>query len=245
MPAYASWQEETTMSVIKSFLDSGLTKSGWAPAAPGVPFRQTNLDITVAHVAVCNDEGKGIYDQPVIIENRGAIVVVLNEKKEFGLVRVFRPVAKSFADFDSRAFQQALLDGTADMSLLGAPSLEIPRGMPTKGDASVAHTAAREGSEETGKLLRWPVKIGNLVWNTTFAPNDTDIYISQIDSKSTRALPPDVNEKIFGVEYFPWSDVKEKIASGEIFCGMTKAALFQADIYLESHPEFFKKNWLA
>lgn len=200
---------------IKSRSVSGLEKSGWNKGEGDVVLVNPALG-KVVHVAVCNDEGKPLYDQFLHAEPVGAVTVPMNSKGEIGIITAVRPTAKpgtySYQEFEN------------DFSNLGCESIEVPRGFPMK-DEIGTETAMREGGEELGSPIKSVSLLGEITPNTTFHPHRIPVYLAQVDENFTGPMPGDVNEKILKVTWVTKAKLLTMVRDDKIYCGMTMAAI--------------------
>lgn len=202
-------------------------KRGWRQGSGDEVLVNPKLGV-VRHVAICRDDGTPLYDQFLHIEPIGAITVPVNTKGELGVVTVERPGVR-----DMKWYQ---FPGGPDLSLLGCPSMEFPRGFPKKGELA-AQTAAREGEEELGSPILSVQQIGEITPNTTFHPHRIPVFLVRVNEAFAGTMPPDVNEKILKVEWRSLEDVMSRIRGSKIHCGMTKAALchYLAEMHSEEY----------
>lgn len=200
---------------IKSRSVSGLEKSGWNKGEGDVVLVNPALG-KVVHVAVCNDEGKPLYDQFLHAEPVGAVTVPMNSEGKIGIITVARPTAKpgtyNYPNFEN------------NLSNLGWESIEVPRGFPRKGEIG-AQTAAREAGEELGSPIKLIELLGEITPNTTFHPHRIPVYLAQVDENFTGPIPGDVNEKILKVYWVTKSELLGMVKDNQIYCGMTMAAI--------------------
>lgn len=168
----------------------------------------------IIHVAICRDDGTPMWDQPIFVEQRGGITVVMNDKGEVGMIEVERPVIRSVEGFDYMDF---------DPTALGRPSWEFPRGFPKKGETT-EQTAAREAGEELGSPIKEIVKLGEVSANTTYFPIPQPVYLAMLDDSFTGTIPPDINEKILQVSWKSEEQFSQMVRDGQIVCGLTLAA---------------------
>lgn len=170
----------------------------------------------LTHAVACNSAGRELYDLPLCWERPGAICVTLDEHGNFVLLRQFRLAAM--------APSSVMPYPNVDPSNCGAVSLECPRGFPEPNEAPEL-TALREVEEETGFRV---VRAQFLGWsnpNTSMFPYPHRVWEVRIDSTQKSERDADPNERIDRVIHYSWGEVLKAIRSGEIFCGMTKAAI--------------------
>lgn len=187
---------------------------GWYRGVGDNVFHHSMLG-RILHVAICKDDGSPMWDQPLHIEPIGAVTVPVNRQGQIGMVVVERPTVR-----EAGLYQFPELD----LETLGVASLELPRGLPRKGEAS-AQTAAREGEEELDSPILGVTQIGEITPNTTFHPHRIPVFQVKVNEAFKGTLPPDVNEKILKVDWVTEKALNGRIARGEIHCAMTLAAL--------------------
>lgn len=198
---------------------------GWKAGPGSVVLENEGLRHQVVHVVVCKDDGSPIYDQFVHWEAGGAVTLPVNQKGEIGLVEVDRPILRSPMDYQLVGRDAAFDRRWAEN--LGRKSWEAPRGMARKNEKP-GQTAVREGEEEIGSAVRRVIYLGPQADNTTFKPMAVHGYLAEVDATKASSLPPDVNEKIFQVQWHPWQEVMRMLTKGAdcpILCDFTKSAL--------------------
>jgi 8-oxo-dGTP pyrophosphatase MutT (NUDIX family) len=170
----------------------------------------------IAHASVVDAEGRHAYDQPVWVEPPGgAVIVPVFPDGRLVFVVQQRPAA---APPDRPlAYPPSHLTG------LGVRSLELPRGFPEYGE-SAEQAALREAHEETGHVATAARVIGRVNPNTTFFAHSIAIVEVALEANASRG-PSDANEQIDAVVALALDDALRRVASGEIFCGFTQAAL--------------------
>lgn len=200
---------------IKALSQSGLENTGWNAGQGDVLLVNPKLGKLI-RVAVCKDDGTPVYDQFLHAEPVGAVTIPVNSKGEIGFITQQRWTA------DPTLYDFETIEDNLD--IVGMPSIELPRGFPINGEAS-EQTATREGAEEIGSPVTSVKKLGVVTPNTAFNPHQVPVYWASIDEAFQGEIPGDVNEKILAVNWFSLEELRSKIASGEIYCGFTLAAL--------------------
>jgi len=170
----------------------------------------------LSHIVVCKDDGTPIYDQYMIEEQPGSIVVPYDNNNEVirvGLVKQERPIPE-------REYT------------------ELPRGFGRE-DENALETAYRELLEETGlKASKDGVKVlGRINFNTTFYKTDVPVISIAFDNLDDMGNPEGDKfaERFIKVAPHNFDQVKDLMAKEEIECGITQAALFRFASY---KPEF-------
>jgi 8-oxo-dGTP pyrophosphatase MutT (NUDIX family) len=201
--------------VFPNVLQNQEIQLGWRKGEGNVVLINPKLG-EVVHVLICDDEDKGRWDQFLHCEPIGAICIPIRKDGKVGLVEVERP------SFKEETLQRFPLTEN-DYQNLGRKSLEFPRGFPKKGE-SASQTAIREAEEEIDSPIIRIEKIGVVTPNTAFHPHQIPVFLVQINENFKGQIPPDVNEKIFGKDWFTREEMNKKIEEGQIYCGITLAA---------------------
>jgi 8-oxo-dGTP pyrophosphatase MutT (NUDIX family) len=171
---------------------------------------------TILHVAVCNDTGQPLYDQPVWSEPVGAIIIPVDETGRIILVENFRNAPPAVGRCSTYP--------TSDLLGHGRVSLELPRGFPLLGESS-EEVARREVEEETGYPVREVVFLGESNTNTTFFLNNTSVWLAYVAQGESTLYSPDPLEEIQKVRFLHMEEVMTCVSSGQIICALTKSAL--------------------
>lgn len=151
--------------------DPTTTQTDWAPTPDEGNFVIGRSNVQVVIVTWVDENGNKQYSQILRAEKGGGMTVLVDQDGRFGLATFERPVTKNQADWAAGWPE-------IDVSLLGLPSLEFPRGFPKVADPTAVDTALREAGEETGAHLSAIVsyeEIGQTVDNTTFSPHMTTV----------------------------------------------------------------------
>jgi 8-oxo-dGTP pyrophosphatase MutT (NUDIX family) len=173
---------------------------------------------SILHAVVCDSEGDPIYDKPLLAERMGVVVVAVDARGRIALLDHFRTAPPK-----GRVVGQAQVD----FSRHGRYSLEFPRGLSKDGESPL-ETAVRETEEETGLAARDPVQIGEANQNTAYFLYNTPIIrvslgegtpVHQLDTNESIRPPRDPD----GMLKTP-GEIAALISSGQIICGLTKAA---------------------
>jgi hypothetical protein len=173
---------------------------------------------------------KDLYDQMVLVENPGAVVVCTLGQK-VGLVKNFRFTAERLLDARTDYIQRLAAAGLWDnlLAALGQWQWELPRGMapPTMTSADlgdyILKTAKLESSSEAGFQLKSPRICGRLNPNTTFFVHAQFVVAAEI--ARCDSAQPEPTELIGGVNFFSMEELRQMIANGELEDGLTFAAL--------------------
>jgi hypothetical protein len=186
---------------------------GWRGNPPDVILANLHFG-TLLHGVVCDQVGTPLFDQPVWAEPAGAITVPLTAEGELGFVENYRPVVAA----SGGPYPPSTLDAC------GVVSLELPRGFPNPGETA-EEAAMREAEEELGLEAASAEIIGRTNANTSYLLTDQKIIIVTLTGSKAIANRPDHGERIDRTRLLTIGEVVRAIASGDIFCGITKSAL--------------------
>lgn len=175
----------------------------------------------LTHIVVCKEDGTPIFDQYMIEEKPGAVIVPYDKHK--GTIRVGMITEERF--------------------IPGKRYVALPRGF-GKDNESELEAAYRELFEETGlsngnledKAI---LVLGRNNPNTAFYKTDFPIVAAKF-SRLEEIMNPKGDkfvEKIQKVRPYSFSEIRELEKTGQLECGITKAALFEFGCYM---PEFYK-----
>ena len=177
----------------------------------------------VEGVVVCDGEGRPVYDQYQIEEGpadadgkrrkaSGAIIVpyyLRDGQVQLGFIVRLREVVRDPATGNQ-----------------GRESLEFPRGLRNAGDSSDLATAIRELGEEMHGVAKSAERIGGVNPNTAFyVTSGIPVFSVELEPARVRRSSEDAGEHITRSEFMSLKKTFEKVARGEIFCGLTLSAL--------------------
>ena len=205
---------------------------GWQPNADGVSGLHNPLGFAFVRVVQQNGDGQALYDQPVIIENAGAVVLpVLGDR--IGLIRVWRANAARLMDVGA-AYVRQLQDENRWAELidtLGSWNWEAPRGLSPEGVAGealtehVIRTAKLEAKEEAGFEIANARLVGKVNANTTFFAHPQYVVRADVESIGDKS-PEDLEQGVIGqTKFFTMVELAELNRNGEFVCGLTLSAL--------------------
>ena len=170
----------------------------------------------LSHVVVCKDDGTPIYDQYMIEEQPGSIIVPYDEKDgivRVGLVTQERPIPE-------REYA------------------ELPRGFGRE-DETALQTAYRELLEETGlKVSGEDIRLlGRINVNSSFYKTDIPIVAIKFYSLDEMGNPEGDKfaERLVKASPYNYNQIKDLIAIEKLECAMTQSALFR---FISYKPEF-------
>lgn len=172
-----------------------------------------------------------LYDQPVIVENPGAIVVCqLGDR--IGLVRSFRMVADRLLPDAGSEYVKRLQDGrlwSALVENVGQWKWEAPRGLihipPDEMNLEefVVKSAKLEALDEAGFRIRDARLAGRVNVNPTFFLHSQWVVHAEI--ASIGEANPENLEILGGSKLFTRAELRALVDSGELDDGLTLAAL--------------------
>ncbi len=167
---------------------------GWQPGEGPVLLRQARMGVSI-HRVLWEQEGKPLYDQPLIVEPSGALCLPIDRVTgRIGLVQAQRPLARDLSAYNAKV-------PDLDPGNLGVLTWECPRGLPKIGQTE-RQAAADEGEEETGgRVLSVESLLIRASLNSTYFPQTIGCYVLEVDM-SRPALTVDPNEGIVGKATF-------------------------------------------
>ncbi|GEM_PF-259319 len=223
------WKQDATDPRIGR-VDGYVNPAGWA------------LVHTVNQKAA-GDQWQDLYDQFLLFENPGAVVVCTDDAYRVGLVQNFRLVGPRLEEAlgavrqdgtgtrDFSAYVRSLRDGQLfgrALDDLGQTVWELPRGLAPAGladnvEAFVRKVAAIEAREEGGFEIASARVCGTVNANTTFFAHSQYVVRGRI--VSTGAQRPEDLEVIGKVRLFTPSELRRMADADELFDGLTLACL--------------------
>jgi 8-oxo-dGTP pyrophosphatase MutT (NUDIX family) len=180
------------------------------------------------HGAVTDDAGSVLYDLPINWDRGGgAVTIPISTDGNIGFVYQFRPAV---ADPMARGTETKPLD----LSLYGRRSLELPRGFPKEGE-SWTGAAQREAQEELLLPVEPDVRqIGSINTNTATTVHSIGVFVAWLlypeDPRELQYHEP--GEEIERRVLVPLEELPGRIDRGEIFCGITLAALMKYQAWI-------------
>lgn len=218
-------QHDSTQSVTPRnwyTFDSGtmVNPKGWAA-----------LHVVIQRLLSTQDEDEkliDLYDQLVLVENPGAIVVCcLNSR--VALVQNFRFTAERLIDQPDYVRRLAGENRWNDLlSSLGRWRWELPRGIaPPCEDEDIERCVTRcaqlESLEECGFEIENARICGRINPNSSFFVHSQ--YVVSCDVKRRTESSPELFEMIGSTQFFDRGGIRELIARGEFEDGLSLAAL--------------------
>lgn len=214
--------------------DSGTKHHGWLPVNDclhqGVanPIGWAALHIVVQKL-IDDEEIKDLYDQILIVENPGA-VVVCNQNDKIGMVQSFRFTAERLKTADPGYLKQLIAENRFSELLesLGRWQWELPKGLSPNDDSAdltelVLKVAQLEAEQEAGFQIDNPRIIGRVNPNPTFFAHAQ--YVVAADIKAQGDNSPEALEMIGKVKLFGATEIRQLATDGEFEDGLSLAAL--------------------
>lgn len=199
-------------------------QSGWSRDEKGM--YQERLGIKI-HQILVQDKTKGFqYDQPVIMEPRGAVTLPFYVDENQIFVALIQQTRPNIDPTDKDRYDELLAAQEYDeiINLLGTTNWEAPRGLPERTE-SVLQSALREVEEESGirtTVIQEAFELANAVTNSTFFVQPVTFMAARVNEKvALNSSNQDATESITSVKWFSIQEIMQMITSSEITCGMT------------------------
>lgn len=202
--------------------------AGWIPGT--APYTIVNpMGYGLAWVVVHDEDGNPLYNQPVVLETPGAIVIcVLGDR--IGLIPSYRMVGERIipngGDYVKIINDEGLWGNL--ISGMGKSVWEAPRGLITEEvkenlEEFVVKTAKMEALQEAGYKITNAKIMGKVNANTTFFFHAQYVVYAEIESVGN-ANPEDM-ELIGKAKLFTIEEIAELQRNGEFEDGLTLAAM--------------------
>lgn len=210
---------------------------GWQPASQGEGSLANLMGFALMRVIVqkvIDGKLEDLYDQPILVENTGAVVVpVVGDK--IGLIQNYRFVGERIQTADP-SYVKSLNDEQKWGELaaaLGAWRWELPAGIsPLQGGKSleevVLAAAKLEASEEAGFVIVNARIIGKVNFNPTFFAHAQYVVMGEIASRGEQSIEDE--EIIGGVNLFSPAEIRGLIEDGDLDDGRSLSSLALAGI---------------
>ena len=204
---------------------------GWKTNSQGIGgMNNAGAGFGLIRVVHQNDDGKPMYDQPVLVENAGAIVLP-RVGKRIGLIKAWRLTGERIADVGANYIKILEEEGRWDelARSLGAWQWEAPRGLAPSSvegedlEAYILRTAKLEAAEEAGFTVENARIVGRVNTNTTFFAHAQ--YVVSADVVEIGNNKPEDLEVIGNVRFFTLEELRELNMKGEFVCGLTLSAM--------------------
>lgn len=198
----------------------------WSSGDDSIVFSHPRFG-SIFHVAICDEAGKPIYDQPIWSEPIGAVIVPVDENSNIAFIENYRAISPSDGKCGSHP------PSASDLAQRGKFSLELPRGFGDPGESS-EETARRETQEETGCKVTDIIYLGQSNSNTTFFINNSPVWLAYVTRSHEAQDKPDKYENIRNVRFMELQEAIRCVRLGDIICGVTKSALLHYLAWLQS-----------
>lgn len=208
---------------------------GWTKDEGGMT--QTRLGSRLQQILV--ETPKFSYDQPVMLEKRGAVTVPYFQEENQTFVILVRQTRPCITLDAGQMYDEHMETGNYEeaIALLGNEQWEVPRGFPKRAEA-VLSTAIREMGEETGiqeDVITSTDIMAHLNANSTFFAQTVAYVAAKLSEKAaTSIFNQDRKETISSIGWFEISQVIEMITSGKVTCGMTAQGIFLLQNHLRN-----------
>jgi len=218
---------------------------GWKPTNDGLGSLHNPRGFAMLRVVAKKFVGDAVhylYDQPILIENPGSIVIAqLGDR--VGLIKNFRMVGERLfpdagSDYILRLEQERRWAWLVDT--LGAWRWECPRGLvppnahqqsnPESLNQFVFRTAKLEALEEAGYHLEGVRIAGRVNMNSTFFPHAQ--YVVHAHISAIEEAHPEPLETIGAARLFTMEELRALNQAGEFDDGPTLAALALCGMHL-------------
>jgi len=184
----------------------------------GANFQKKNKVVQVYEGKV---SGQVNYKQPLIFSNDSVVGLVVNSRKEIGLITIWR---HSPLKVDRRNVFPIFPD-TID---LGIYSIEACRGGVEKSDLNSKDSILRELYEEinlnTNEILDCK-RLSKLISNTAWDVFATQVFIFEVSDEFVPKLQSE--EYITDFKFYTLEEVKKLIQENKIVCSITQSAILQ------------------
>lgn len=175
-----------------------------------------------------------LYDQPVVVENLGVIIILRDREGRVGLVRNFRMTNAQRFDNGS-TYVRRIQDEERWAEVvegLGEWSWEAPQGLATVADGpleQVAYAVAkRESRQEAGVELGEIRVLGPVNTNPTFFIHPQQVVEAQVIGVGD--AEPEHLEILGNLQFFTPTQVRELHQKGELTNSLTLSALWLAGV---------------
>ena len=211
---------------------------GWLPISQGFgdAIRRGFAAIRVIIQKNINGKLVDIYDQYVIVENPGSIVVCRMGDR-IGLVENFRMVGDRIVvsvptDYIKELDQAELWEDL--FASLGNAQWETPRGIVPANDASnlndiVLRAARIEAADEAGFHIANARIAGHFNWNPTFCVHPQYVVVADIESQGRQNIED--REIIGGTRFFTAAEIRQMADDQILTDGLTLGALALAGFH--------------
>ena len=184
----------------------------------GSNFQKNNK---VVQVYEGNVSGQFNYKQPLIFSNDSVVGLVVNSKKEIGLITIWRhsPLKTNVRNVFP------VFPDTIDLGLL---SIEACRGGVEKSDLDSEKSILRELKEEINldesQIIK-TTKLSKLVSNTAWDVFSTQVFVFEVKDSFKAKLQSE--EYIVDFKFYSIDEISKLITENKIICSITQSAILQ------------------
>lgn len=221
----------------KSLNAFGKALVGWLDSKSSIGFVNKQGWALLRVVVKKNIGGEGLkdlYDQCVVFENPGSVVLCLvgeGDNMKVGLIQNYRFVGERVPVANVTNYVAELEDTNGwnkAVESLGRDCWEAPRGLIPPVDESdlvpfVVKTAKLEALQESGLRIADAKIAGRLNANSTFFPHAQYVVVGKVVGQTDSR--PEVAEIIGSMKLFGKSEVRRMVDTHELDDGMTLAAM--------------------
>lgn len=210
---------------------------GWKENSDGVGGIHNPMGFAMTRIVHRDDENNPLYDQILLIENAGAIILP-RAGNRIGLIKAWRPTGERLLEMGAEYVRQLQEQNRWEelVESLGQWQWEAPRGLAPSSldgedmEAYVLRTAKLEAAEEAGFELVNARIVGRVNPNSTFFAHPQ--YVVSADVDCIGENQPEDLEVIGGVQFFDVAELRELNSKGEFVCGLTLSAMALSGISL-------------
>ena len=228
---------ETGAARLFSEVDQGQPFHGWLPLGADLhqglanPKGWAALHIVVQKLIETDSEieRKDLYDQILIVENPGAVVVARHGDR-VGMVQSFRFTGERLLTADPGYVSALANDGRFEelLTTLGRWQWELPKGLNPRDESTdlerlILNTAKLEAEQEAGYTIENARIAGRINANPTFFAHAQ--YAVVADIRTVGENNPEELEMIGKVKLFTASEIRKLTSEGEFEDGLSLAAL--------------------
>jgi len=211
---------------------------GWQPNSQGIDGRHNPRGFGLLWVVVqkiIDGQRQDLYEQPVIVENPGSIVVC-QAKNKIAFVQSFRMVGERLKGLETEYVRRLQSEQRWDelAATLGRWCWELPRGIaPIQGSTDinevVIRTAKQELLEEAGLYIAKAKIVGRVNTNPTFFAHAQYVVHGELESAGQRNL--EELEIIGDKRFFTPREIRQMVDAQQLDDGLSLSALSVCGIH--------------
>lgn len=179
---------------------------------------------------------QNLYEQPMLVENPGSIVVC-QARNKIAFIQSFRMVGERLQGLETDYVKKLNMEQrwTDLAASLGQWKWELPRGIAPIQDSTdmtevVIRTAKQELLEEAGLYLKDARIVGRVNVNPTFFCHSQYVVHGELETTGQRNL--EELEIVGDKRFFTPSEIRQMVDSGQLDDGLTLAALAVCGIHI-------------